>query len=152
MKNIQYIDDNNTVIGKQIVKGCVDSCHAFAEGDSLVIATIPRGALVTNAYVVIANATETPLNVTVDIGVRDIGHNMATYNVNVVKGGAVLPIDPTLTVAKENVVVTLDEALPAGSSICVLVEYVEMGIVIADSAEEEPDLCACVTDCNVYGN
>ena len=152
MKNIQYLGQNNTEVAKHIVKGCVKACTEFVEGDELIVATIPIGAMILGAYASVFNPTEDKVPFTVDIGIGAIGHNIASFEYADGTDASVMELDPVVTVASENVVITLDGEMPKGSSICIFVEYLNMTTHTADNVEEEPNLCECPTDCNVYGN
>jgi len=151
MKNIQYLADNNQVVSKQIVKGCVQGCTQFEEGEELIIATIPKGALVTCAYIIVTNPKNVEVKVEVDLGILDIGHNFAQYAITANRSKSyTLPIDPITMQANENVLVRLEKALDKYSSVCVFVEFIQTEIITGDVVSEEPSLCDCVGECNVY--
>ena len=152
MKDIQYLGNNNTEVAKHIVRGCVKACTEFSEGDELIVATRPVGVMLLGAYANVFNPTEDKVPFTVDIGVGAIGHNIASFEYADGTGAGVMELDPVVTLASENVVVTLDEEMPKGSSICIFVEYLNMTTHAADNVSEVPNLCECPTDCNYYGN
>jgi len=152
MKDIQFLRPNNVTVEGKYVFGQVKECTHYCKGDTLVISTIDTNSIVTGrGFVVVNSPTGEDIDITIEVGVPEIGHNIATIEY---KGHKVeeLTFNPEVTVARENVLVTLNEDLPKDSIANIYIEYIPLNSTEDGVPQETPDICSCPEDCNVYGD
>jgi len=151
MLDIQFLPYTNTSREAVFVGGKVFECTKYCKGDKLIIASLPANTLVIGGYGIIKSPNGDTIDITIEVGVSNIGHNMSTLHWNGINEARKFTIPPIVTLTKENITVSLNEALPALSSIEIMIECIFLDVIEDEYTVVTTPECGCDTqNCDVY--